>query len=183
MTTKPDKPRIGRPPIYKTEEDRLEARRSQNRAYQKKYHRNVRKKKYANDPVFREGVLQAERLRYQRNNPDYKPKGLGREHGNAAAFAMPMLCKAGAANRTKQVLPLDAMAAFIGISDKIMSEWVEGKKFPRPTTLTTEGQRVYTVPQADALAKVLHSHLKNRATFRATDTAVVVALHAAFLKP
>lgn len=175
-----DNNNMGRPRKYATEEERKEARRKQNRAYQKKYHRKVRKQRYHNDPEFREQVLKRERERYRSGKPNYKPKGLGAKAGKASAFAVPLPCRAGSSFRTKPVLPLDAMAAFIGISDKIMSEWVEAEKFPRPQLETKEGQRVYTVPQANALAAVLRRELKNRATFRTTDTKIILALRSEF---
>lgn len=165
----------GRPRKYATDEEAAEARRKKNRKYQKRYLKK-RKERYENDPEYRRKCIRRSRRTY-RSGKNFKPKGFGKNAGKAAQFAVPMKMNVGKTTRTKNVLPIDAMAEFIGIVPKVLSGWIEANKFPRPTHKTVEGQRVFTIQEANALAAVLKNGLADRAAFRATDKVVIVTLH------
>lgn len=164
----------GRPPKYKTEEERREAQRRYNR----EYHKKRRQPRIENDPAYREKINKQRRERYRRKK-GFKPKGFGRFAGDADRFAR--LHDTGGPKRVRAIT-IDDMADIIGIVPKVLSGWIESEKFPRPVHRTTEGQRVYTVKEADALATALRDALKNRATFRPTDKELISELHSIMLR-
>lgn len=165
----------GRPPKYETEEERREGRRKYNR----EYHKKVRRPKIEEDPDYKANMNAQERRRYREKHPNYEPKGFGRYAGDADKFAR--LHDVGGPRRVRAVT-IDDMADIIGIVPKVLSGWIEAEKFPRPALRTDTGQRVFTVQQANELAGILKKRLKNRATFRPTDVAVIQELHARMLQ-
>lgn len=166
----------GRPRKYATQEEADEARRKRNREYQKEYLK-VRRERYENDAEYRRKCIKRSRKSYRDSTGDFKAKGFGKHAGDAASFTVSRAMKVGSTTRTKKVLTIDKMAEVIGIVPKVLSGWIEASKFPRPTHTTVEGQRVFTVKEANALSSVLKTGLAGRSAFRATDKLVIIQLH------
>ncbi len=166
----------GRPRKYATQEEADEARRKRNKEYQKKYLK-VRRERYEKDAEYRRKCIKRSRKSYRDSTGSFEAKGFGGHAGNAAAFTVTRKMKIGSSTRSKKVLTIDKMAEVIGIVPKVLSGWIESNKFPRPTRSTVEGQRVFTVKEADGLARVLRDGLAGRSAFRATDNLVIIELH------
>lgn len=170
----------GRPPVYRTEEERRKAKKAQDAAYQKKY-LEKRRQRYAEDPEYRRKQLERSRAHYRGSAPQpYQPKGFGFNAGRAVEFGSERRVKKNVRYTTMTALSIPQMAEFIGVVGKVLSKWIISGKFPRPEYIDESGVRVFTVDQANRLATVLRNHLNHRSAFRATDKQTVAALHSAF---
>tara|TARA_R110002153_G_scaffold26421_5_gene82936 strand:+ start:16725 stop:17219 length:495 start_codon:yes stop_codon:yes gene_type:complete len=156
------------------ESNKLDKRKKKAKVYQKKY-LAVRRKRYAEDKDYRDKILDETRESYASNNPNFKPKGFGENAGKAGEFAVKHEVIEGVVGNRK-VLAIPSMAKFIGVVPKVLNGWVRSGKFPTPTSIIKGGVRVYTIPQANALAYALKAGLKGRAVFRATYTDVIAEL-------
>jgi len=166
----------GRPRVYKTDKERDAARRLRDAQYQKEY-LAVRRKRYQEDPEYRKCVIERERRSYRKRNPESPSRRFGANAGKANSFASTYRVKG---SRTAvRALTITQMAEFLGVTSKVLNNWISCNRFPRPSMQgDPEPIRLFSVPLANELAKLMADGLKHRFSFRETDTDLIVKLHA-----
>jgi hypothetical protein len=162
-----DQNKIGRPNKYKSKKDAAEAAKD----YQKSY-LEVRRKRYSEDPQYRDMLIKRDRDRYRALNPNFQPKGFGANAGMASSFS----------KTVPKYLTVEEMSVFLGVAKKVVSVWIAAGKFPAPKLLSKDGVRIYTFAQANQFAYILAEGLDGRAAFRGTDVEVIEKLKTAMEK-
>lgn len=178
MKTKNKPP--GRPRKYKTEDERLAAKREQNRRYQETV-KKERYERYHSDPKYREGLLAGQRKSY-RMQKGIKVKKFGGNHSRVHEFAFYRKVKLGGKFVRRLTLTPYDMATFFEITKKAFGGWISTGKFPRPHLRTEDGGYAYTHKQAAAMAKAMGENMKGKSAFRSTDAEAIKATHSAFMR-
>lgn len=174
MSTEEKPKQVGRPAQYQNDKERALAKKRQDR---KAAIRATLKRRrlYRDDPSYRLKVLAEQRKRYRRLKGS-KPKQFGKNAGRAVDFSSVRQTSSGSVN----ALSYGEMGKFFGVTEKAFAMWVANGRIPSSDIKTVEGEAVYTVAQADAMAHAANIYLRGKATYRSNDRAAVKALHLAF---
>jgi hypothetical protein len=149
-------------------------RKERQRKYFKAYNA-VRKARYQSDPEYRAKIIEREREKY-REATGVTPRGFGDNAGAAKDFASQKKLIVGERFVTALVLSIDEMSTFLNVTPKILNHWIRTEKFPDTSKKSKCGKRVFTLKEANALAKILRDDLSGRSAFRPTDTVTIEKL-------
>jgi len=175
---KKNTPKVGRPPKYRNEKERTAARKAQNRKCQERVGAE-RRERYQNDPVYRAKILSAQRARYRARNGRTKA-AIGHRRGKANAYATKRSVLRGPLKISRLTLNPTQCADFLDTTPTAFAAWVATGKFPRPQLRDATGTFHYTARQMNAMCEALFHAMKGRVVFRASDTAAIAKVHAAF---